>query len=227
MALCEPRVIFDASPRWPASGHRFNRRHAYRISHALLQAANKLFNSRARLARGADLAARDDGFVAPDGITPIVQPDDILDVSGQSGRLRGRPPAPCRRLPSDCPCGSASASGRRHSPPPRRPADRPSRWFQLRRSGPAGQPPDPDSAAPARQLGCSQRPGEVLPPPSADPWKAHRKDRDWTVPTAPRARSSTRWRSNSALRHGGPVDRAWFLAPKEFANRDYRANGRG
>jgi hypothetical protein len=57
MALCEPRVIFDASPKWPASGHRFNRRHAYRISHARLQAANKLFNSRARLARGADLVA--------------------------------------------------------------------------------------------------------------------------------------------------------------------------
>jgi hypothetical protein len=34
-------------------------------SHARFQAANKLSNSRARLTRGADLAARDDGFAAP------------------------------------------------------------------------------------------------------------------------------------------------------------------
>jgi len=34
-------------------------------SHARFRAANELFNSRARLTRGADLAARDDGFAAP------------------------------------------------------------------------------------------------------------------------------------------------------------------
>jgi len=34
-------------------------------SDARFQAANKLSSSRARLTRGADLAARDDGFAAP------------------------------------------------------------------------------------------------------------------------------------------------------------------
>ena len=107
------------------------------------------------------------------------------------------------------PSATASASAARRSPPPPRAAGRPSRCF----SASAMRPCRPTTSArlartrgsaPARGYGR----GATSPPPSADPSKARRTARDWTAPTARRARSSARSHNIAAPPRTGRVDRA-------------------
>ena len=76
-----------------------------------------------------------------------------------------------------------------------------------------------------RRAGC--RRGAASPRPSADPSKARRTVRDWTAPTARRARSSARSHNIAAPPRSGRADRASRPAPTGSASRDRQGYGRG
>ena len=85
-----------------------------------------------------------------------------------------------------------------------------------------------------RQIGAHARIGRrgrgrgaASPRPSADPSKARRTVRDWTAPTAGRARSSARSNNTAAPPRSGRAGPASRPAPRAAANPDRRGYGRG